>query len=491
MVAMINGEMRKGVLEAVKDPLYRLTRTDRTNPGATPPNQWTWNYDAVGNRTSAQKDSEATTSSYNEKNQLTGATGGGKMLWRGTLDEPGIATFSAPTINGQPARILAGNVFEATLDLPAGANTVTIQAQDGSGNVATKAYSVNVLGVPSSYTYDANGNLTTKAEGADAWVYTWNALNQLTSVSKGGATQASYSYDPLGRRVGRLAAGLPTAWTHDGETVLRQVLGSITMRFIHGPDIDEPLGSEDSGSGALTFFHVDGLRSVVRYSSQTGAASASIGYSVWGVPESGTPLLYGFAGREWDSSIALWYYRNRWYDSTGGRFISEDPLGWVAGPNAYGYVDGNPILYADPFGLIIDPTIDGPGRPRFVDRTPCGTDGCTSHRAEVTAFSDCLRRSNGTFGFDAEVKLTLIIYYKKGTDPNGMSTDPGFILDRHERERHVKTYTDAFERRSLNKRFPSEGFSCDADCQKAKQAFVDGWSDFLKKTADRSKSHDR
>ncbi len=64
------------------DPLYRLTRTDRTNPGATPPNEWTWNYDAVGNRTSAQKDSEATTSSYNEKNQLTGATGGGKMLWR-------------------------------------------------------------------------------------------------------------------------------------------------------------------------------------------------------------------------------------------------------------------------------------------------------------------------------------------------------------------------------------------------------------------------
>ena len=114
-------ETGKGPLEAVKDPLYRLTRTDRTNPGATPPNQWTWNYDAVGNRTSAQKDSEATTSSYNEKNQLTGATGGGKMLWRGTLDEPGIATFSAPTINGQPARMLAGNVLEATLDLPAGA----------------------------------------------------------------------------------------------------------------------------------------------------------------------------------------------------------------------------------------------------------------------------------------------------------------------------------------------------------------------------------
>ena len=77
------------------DPLYRLTRADRTNPGATPPNQWTWSYDAVGNRTSAQKDSEATTSTHNEKNQLLGTSGGGRMLWRGVLDEPGSATFSA------------------------------------------------------------------------------------------------------------------------------------------------------------------------------------------------------------------------------------------------------------------------------------------------------------------------------------------------------------------------------------------------------------
>ncbi|HSN44664.1 MAG TPA: hypothetical protein VLR88_11510, partial [Propionibacteriaceae bacterium] len=256
------------------DPLYRLTRTDRTNPGATPPNQWTWNYDAVGNRTSAQKDSEATTSSYNEKNQLTGATGGGKMLWRGTLDEPGTVNFSAATINGQPARMLAGNVFEATLDLPTGANNVTIQAQDGSGNIATKVYSVNVIGVPSTHTYDANGNLAAKTEGADSWTYTWNALNQLTAVSKNAVTQATYSYDPLGRRVEKLAGGTTTGWTHAGEDILRQtataVAVSTTTRFIHGPGVDEAMAQEDAPTGALTYLHVDGLGSVVRHTDAAG-----------------------------------------------------------------------------------------------------------------------------------------------------------------------------------------------------------------------------
>ncbi len=341
------------------DPLYRLTRTDRTNPGATPPNQWTWNYDAVGNRTSAQKDSEATTSSYNEKNQLTGATGGGKMLWRGTLDEPGIATFSAPTINGQPARMLAGNVFEAMLDLPAGANNVTIQAQDGSGNVATKNYSVNVLGVPSSYTYDANGNLAAKTDGADSWTYTWNALNQLTAVSKNSVNQAIYSYDPVGRRIERVAGPTTTAWTYDAEDILRQgaTTSSVTTttRFVHGHESeDEPIAQEDAGTAVLSYLHTDGLGSITRHSNAAGAITNSLSYDAWGNIQTGTPTPFGFTGREWDAAGGLWYYRARYYDSKLGRFVSEDPIGPKGGLNFYRYVDNAPTTGVDPTGLLRD-----------------------------------------------------------------------------------------------------------------------------------------
>ncbi len=45
------------------------------------------------------------------------------------------------------------------------------------------------------------------------------------------------------------------------------------------------------------------------------------------------------------------YYRARFYDPQVGRFISEDPVGLVAGINPYVYVENDPIQWADPSGL--------------------------------------------------------------------------------------------------------------------------------------------
>jgi RHS repeat-associated protein len=43
------------------------------------------------------------------------------------------------------------------------------------------------------------------------------------------------------------------------------------------------------------------------------------------------------------------YYRARYYDSSNGRFISEDPI--LSGLNFYAYVTNNPVAFVDPFGL--------------------------------------------------------------------------------------------------------------------------------------------
>ena len=45
------------------------------------------------------------------------------------------------------------------------------------------------------------------------------------------------------------------------------------------------------------------------------------------------------------------YYRARYYDSSPGRFLSEDPIGFVGGPNVYTYAINNPVLLTDPLGL--------------------------------------------------------------------------------------------------------------------------------------------
>jgi len=50
-------------------------------------------------------------------------------------------------------------------------------------------------------------------------------------------------------------------------------------------------------------------------------------------------------------AIGTSYYRARYYDPTVGRFISEDPLGFIGGVDFYSYVLNRPIQMADPAGL--------------------------------------------------------------------------------------------------------------------------------------------
>lgn len=46
-----------------------------------------------------------------------------------------------------------------------------------------------------------------------------------------------------------------------------------------------------------------------------------------------------------------YYRRNRTYDPVTGRFTQEDPIGLAGGLNAYGFANGDPVNYSDPFGL--------------------------------------------------------------------------------------------------------------------------------------------
>jgi uncharacterized protein RhaS with RHS repeats len=45
------------------------------------------------------------------------------------------------------------------------------------------------------------------------------------------------------------------------------------------------------------------------------------------------------------------YYRARYYDSSLGRFLLEDPLDFAGGNNFYRYVGNNPVKRKDPLGL--------------------------------------------------------------------------------------------------------------------------------------------
>jgi RHS repeat-associated protein len=45
------------------------------------------------------------------------------------------------------------------------------------------------------------------------------------------------------------------------------------------------------------------------------------------------------------------YMRNRMYDPESGKFTQEDPIGLAGGVNLYGFANGDPASFADPYGL--------------------------------------------------------------------------------------------------------------------------------------------
>jgi YD repeat-containing protein len=129
-----------------------------------------------------------------------------------------------------------------------------------------------------TYTYDPNGNLASKTEGTDTWVYTWNAENEPTKVEKNGVEVARFAYDPKGRRVEKIAAGVTTAYAFDAEDTLREIRGTTSVKYVHGPGIDEPLSTE--AAAVWMYLHADGLASVVATTDSSGSVTLTRRYEV-------------------------------------------------------------------------------------------------------------------------------------------------------------------------------------------------------------------
>ena len=51
------------------------------------------------------------------------------------------------------------------------------------------------------------------------------------------------------------------------------------------------------------------------------------------------------------------YMRNRYYDPATGQFTQTDPIGIAGGLNTYGFANGDPVTYSDPYGLAGIPAL--------------------------------------------------------------------------------------------------------------------------------------
>jgi RHS repeat-associated protein len=153
---------------------------------------------------------------------------------------------------------------------------------------------------------------------------------------------------------GEIASG-PTIYLYDGPNSIEEVdgNGNELARYSQGAGIDLPLAQVRAGTAS--FYQQDVLGSVTSLSSTTGTLANTYTFDAFGKLVASTGSLgnpFQYTGRDFDPETGLRYYRARYYDSASGRFLSEDPLSFLAGgTNFYSYVGNDPADFWDPLGL--------------------------------------------------------------------------------------------------------------------------------------------
>jgi RHS repeat-associated protein len=358
-----------GVITFVYDNFDRITSA--TSPQGT----ISYTYDAADRRTSMTVSGRAAINyTYDNANRLTGVSQGSSSvaytydnanrrtsltLTNGLVTEYGYdAASNLTSITYKQGTTVLGDLtyeYDATrrrtkvggsyarTGLPSALTSATFDA----ANQMTQRASSNL-------SYDFNGNLTN--DGVNT--YTWNARNQLSSIS--GGISASFVYDALGRRIRKTVNSQTTDYLYDGIDIVQESSGGTpTADMLHGYGIDERLMCNCDGASRTLL--ADALGNTIALTISTGAVQTEYTYDPFGQTSvSGTASTNAaqYTGRENDGT-GLYHYRARYYSPMLQRFISEDPSGFGGGDvNLYAYASNNPVGFTDPSGLKSDDIID-------------------------------------------------------------------------------------------------------------------------------------
>lgn len=352
------------VLNYSYDGANRLTRiSDSSNSTLV-----SYEYDAAGRRTKRTLGNGTyTTYQYDDLNRLTtlinyspGGTVQSRFAY--TYNKAGIRTFMT-TLEGVH-NYTYDNTYQLTgVSYPDG-RTVGYDFDEVGNrksitdNGALTIYSSNALDQytqvgSETFSYDVNGNLSTRNISGNVTTYGWDDDDRLVSVDRNGV-HIDYRYDYQGRLVSKTIGGQETFYVWDGINLVAEVdsTGTVIKRYVFGASIDEIIVV--TANGTNYWAQQDGLSSVIGITNDGGTLTATASYDVYGNQRSGSvsPVPQRFAGMWWDEHAGLYYVRARWYEPINGRFLSADPIKLYGKTNLYTYALNNPISATDHTGLF-------------------------------------------------------------------------------------------------------------------------------------------
>jgi RHS repeat-associated protein len=475
------------VYELGYDGANQLTSATLKTTAVTPAilKRFAYGFDNSGNRVTEQIDDSVMTSTYGMDRLLTQQPGGA-LRFAGTVDEP--ATL---TVQTKPAQVGSDNRFTGFATVPAGTSTVEVKATDTNGNVRTNNYEMTLAGASKSFSYDANGNLL----GDGARTFEWDAENRLLAVAL-GTHRSEFTYDGQGRRVrivekdNNVVTGERWFLWCDANICEERDNGGATVRkrFFD-------LGQQEDG--VSYYYAKDHLGSVREMTDGSATIRARYDYDPYGrvtKTAGDKDAAFQFSGHYYHAPSSLVLTFARAYDSGIGRWISQDPAGFVDGTNLYAYVNNDPVDYLDPLGLfkIVDnikkiPTLGiynvcppTSGGACVVD--PFGYYVCTCTDTDCTTPESKVKLS--------ELRLQGTLYVYSGPfpllpkKPKDKSVKDKASAIAHEYDVHinpaieaVRPIIEAFE----SKTFPSKA-SCQSECSATRGKVVKVFGETLAKT---------
>ncbi len=281
--------------------------------------------------------------------------------------------------------------YQLTKETRTGGSAYTQSFQYDAGGRRTKSvlggtttqYYYNGMGEMTKYgtnavTWDSDGNVT----GIWNHHYYWDHSDRLTKFDRyeGTANDATYGYIPGSwARYKRVQGGVTEYYVYDGDNVVGSYTsgGALNARYLT-PGLDANLA--ETRGGSTYYYMADGLGSVRNVVDASETVQDTYDYYAFGntllASSSNVTNPYRYTAREYESGSVLdtYYYRNRYYISMLGIFMSRDAE-WADPAMGWTYLGNHVTASVDPSGLAdvestatcpdSCPATLPPGDPRF------------------------------------------------------------------------------------------------------------------------------